>query len=262
VALGRPLISRIVTVTGAGVKTPCNLQVVNGSPIKELIDFAGGYTQNVDKLILGGPMMGFTLQTEQVPTTKGANCILVTTQAEVAAYSPAIACIRCGKCAEVCPANLLPQQLYWFSRAKDLDKVQDYALFDCIECGCCSHVCPSHIPLVQYYRFAKTEVWAKEEEKRKSDIARRRHEFKEARLARLEAEKQARLRKKKEVLESKDQAGADPKKAAIEAAMKRAAEKKRQMQEAGTLPANTENLNPSQQQQLEAADKRRQDSSS
>ena len=263
VKLGRPLISRVVTVTGAGISQPQNMLVANGTPIHVLIEFAGGLKGQVDKLILGGPMMGFTLQNDQIPATKGTNCILVTTADELPENSPALACIRCGKCAEVCPANLLPQQMYWYARAKDLDKVQDYDLFDCIECGCCAHVCPSHIPLVQYYRFAKTEVWAKEEEKRKSDIARRRHEFREARLARLEAERKARLRKKKEALEKKsDSKSADPKKAAIEAAMKRAADKKRKMQDEGKTPANTENLTPAQQKQIEAADKRREESSS
>ena len=262
----KPLISRIVTVTGQGVKQPQNVEVINGTPIESLIKFAGGYAGNADKLILGGPMMGFTLESDQIPVTKGTNCILVTTTEEVPQNSPALPCIRCGKCADACPANLLPQQMYWYSRAKDLDKVQDYNLFDCIECGCCAHVCPSHIPLVQYYRFAKTEVWAKEEEKRKSDIARQRHEFKEARLARIEAEKKARLRKKKEALEKKAPGdkgkGSDPKKAAIEAAMKRAAAKKKQLQEEGKLPANTDNLTSAQQKQIEAADKRRQEKSS
>jgi electron transport complex protein RnfC len=142
------------------------------------------------------------------------------------------ACIRCGKCAEVCPARLLPQQLYWYARAKDFDKVQDYHIHDCIECGCCSHVCPSHIPLVQFYRFAKTELWKKEQEKRKADHARTRHEARVARLERLAAERKAKLRQKKEALEKpargkgKAEGGDDAKKAAIEAAMKRVAAKK------------------------------------
>jgi electron transport complex protein RnfC len=137
------------------------------------------------------------------------------------------ACIRCGECVKVCPALLLPQQLYWYAKSHNFDQAQDHHLFDCIECGCCAHVCPSKIPLVQYYRFAKTEIWASEREKQQSDLARRRHEFRDARLARLEAERKARLRKKKEVLENKPKAkGDDPKKAAIEAAMKRVAAKK------------------------------------
>ena len=258
---GLPLLSRIVTVTGSGIHVPQNLSGAIGTPVSELIKYAGGYKENAGKMIFGGPMMGFTLTTDEIPVTKGANCILITSKEECD-KSPALACIRCGKCADVCPANLLPQQLYWYARAKDLDKVQDFSLFDCIECGCCAHVCPSHIPLVQYYRFAKTEVWAKEEEKRKSDIARQRHEHRDARLARIEAEKQERLRKKKEALEKKNQQSEDPKKAAIAAAMKRAAEKKQKLQEEGKSPGNTDNLTPAQAKQIEAANKRRDNQSS
>jgi electron transport complex protein RnfC len=133
-------------------------------------------------------------------------------------------------------------------------------LFDCIECGCCSYVCPSHIPLVQYYRFAKTEIWQQEKDKRKSDIARQRHEFREARLAREKAEREEKLRQKKEMLAKKkakqgDKADeVDPKKAAIEAALKRVQAKK---QAAGVQPKNTENLTEAQQQQIREADERR-----
>ncbi len=262
VELGKPLISRLVTVTGEGVAEPKNMLVANGTPINFLVEQAGGYRKNVKELILGGPMMGFTLHDDNLPASKGTNCILVTTKQDAPENSPAMACIRCGKCASVCPASLLPQQLYWFARAKDFDNVQEYNLFDCIECGCCAHVCPSHIPLVQYYRFAKTEVWAREEEKRKADIARRRHEFREARLARIKAEKDAKLRKKKEALNAKSGVAKDPQKAAIEAAMKRVAEKKKKLQDAGVKPANTENLTQAQQKQIEAADKRREDNPS
>ena len=257
VELGHPLISRLVTVTGEGVAEPKNMRVANGTPINYLVEQAGGYQKTIKELILGGPMMGFTLNDDNLPASKGTNCILVTTYENAPPNSEAIACIRCGKCASVCPANLLPQQLYWFARAKDFDNVQEYNLFDCIECGCCAHVCPSHIPLVQYYRFAKTEVWDREEEKRKSDIARRRHEFREARLARIKAEKQAKLRKKKDALTAKGSAAKDPQKAAIEAAMKRVADKKKQLMDAGVKPANTEGLTEAQKKQIEAVDKRR-----
>jgi electron transport complex protein RnfC len=259
---GQPLISRMVTLTGPGIANPQNMMAANGTLISSLVELAGGYNDNAKELVLGGPMMGFALNSDKVPVIKGANCILVTQQDDSHPQSPAVACIRCGKCADVCPANLLPQQLYWYSRAKDLDKIQDFNLFDCIECGCCAHVCPSHIPLVQYYRFAKTEVWAREEEKRKSDIARQRHDFREARLERIKAEKQANLRKKKEALEKKKVTDADPKKAAIEAAMKRAAEKKKKLQEEGNIPSNTDNLTDAQQRQIDEANKRRENSQS
>jgi electron transport complex protein RnfC len=231
---GRPLISRLVTVTGAGIAAPQNFEVPIGTPVAALIAAAGGYTAAAQRLILGGPMMGFALRDDAVPVTKAANCLLVASAAEAPAPDAAGPCIRCGECARVCPMQLLPQQLYWHARAKDLDKAQDYHLFDCIECGCCSYVCPAHIPLVQYYRYAKTETWTQEREKRKSDLARQRHEARVARLARLEAERKAKLRKKKEALEEQPAgaAASDPKKAAIEAAMRRVAAKKAAQAEA------------------------------
>lgn len=226
VLAGRPLLQRIVTVTGEGVNKPCNLEVLFGTPVNYVVQHAGGYSDRIHRLILGGPMMGFTLQDDSVPVIKSTNCLLAASAAEAPDTGPASACIRCGKCAEVCPANLLPQQLYWHARAKDLENAQEYNLFDCIECGCCSYVCPSHIPLVQYYRYAKTESWAQEREKQQSEAARKRHEARVERLERLKRERQANLRKKKEALDSKAEKSDDAKKAAIEAAMKRAAAKK------------------------------------
>ena len=226
VLAGRPLLQRIVTVTGKGVNRPRNLEVPFGTPIAHVIQQAGGYSKQINRLILGGPMMGFMLHDDQVPVIKGANCLLAASADEAPEPGPAMPCIRCGKCADVCPASLLPQQLYWYSRAKDLDKTHEYNLFDCIECGCCAYVCPSHIPLVQYYRYAKTASWAAEQEKQQSDNARRRHEARVARLERIKQERQANLRKKKAALEKKPAADKDAKQAAIEAAMKRVAAKK------------------------------------
>ncbi len=224
---GRPLIERLVTVTGQGVARPGNFRVPLGTPASFVIEQAGGYRGQVRELILGGPMMGFALLNDQVPITKAANCLLAASPDEAPAPEPARPCIRCGACADVCPAVLLPQQIYWYARARDFDRAQDYHLFDCIECGCCAYVCPSKIPLVHYYRFAKTEIWAQERDREKADLARRRHEARVARLERLERERKARLRQKKEALEKRPDSGAaDPKKAAIEAAMQRVAAKK------------------------------------
>jgi len=247
---GQPLISRIVTLTGRGLTNPGNYRALIGTEVGELIANAGGYREHVSRLLMGGPMMGFALHSDNVPLTKGSNCFIATTEEEMPAPSAAQPCIRCGECVKVCPAQLLPQQLYWYARARDFDKTQDYHLFDCIECGCCAHVCPASIPLVHFYRFAKTEVWAAERERQQSDLARRRHEFREARLARLEAERKSRLRKKKEALEKKPAKaagnGVDPKKAAIEAAMKRVAEKKK------AAAAKADNAAPEEQTKEDA----------
>jgi H+/Na+-translocating ferredoxin:NAD+ oxidoreductase subunit C len=233
IVLGEPLISRIVTVTGAGIMQPQNMQVLIGTSLSELIEQSGSYHAEACKLIMGGPMMGFTLQSDHLPVIKGCNCILVENTIDTPlAQMP---CIRCGACATVCPAQLLPQQLFWMASSKNFDLVQDYHLFDCIECGCCAQVCPSQIPLVQYYRFAKTEIWSQERDRIKSDHARTRHDFRQLRLDTEKKERAEKLRKKKELLEKKKKAEAvakeegaeiDPKKAAIEAAMKRVQKKK------------------------------------
>ena len=222
VLAGRPLLSRRVTVTGEGIDRRGNIEVPYGVLISELIAHLGGYNEQVYKLILGGPMMGFALEDDEVPVTKAANCLLAATADEAPDPDHAQPCIRCGKCAEVCPVRLLPQQLYWYARHRDLDRCQDYHLFDCIECGCCAWVCPSHIPLVQYYRFAKHETWAREQARQAAEEARRRHEARQARLARLEAERKARLARKKKALEKNDgDARRDEIKAAVERARRR-----------------------------------------
>ena len=220
-----PLVSRVVTVTGAGVAEPRNLEVLLGTPIADLVEQCGGYTPAAHRLLMGGPMMGFALPSDELPVVKTSNCILVASREEMPPPEPPMACIRCSECVQVCPANLLPQQLYWYAHAKDFDKIQDYHLFDCIECGCCAFVCPSHIPLVQYYRFAKTEIWTQERERRHADLARQRHEFRLERLEREKREREARLReKRKAVKETARDQGA--KKAAVEAALERAKAKK------------------------------------
>ena len=249
---GQPLLSRIVTVTGDGVRAPCNLEVLIGTPLSEVVAAAGGYNKQVARLLIGGPMMGFALHSDDAPVIKTTNCLLAVTAECMPAPPPAQACIRCGKCTDACPADLLPQQLYWFARSGNHDAAQDYGLFDCIECGCCAYVCPSHIPLVQYYRHAKTMIWTQEKQKKSADIARQRHEARLARLERIKQERQARLAKRKREVTGK---GEDPRKAAIQAALERVKRKKAQ---ADYTPANVDNLTDEQRKQIEAVDRRRQ----
>ena len=195
VSCGEPVISRIVTVTGQ-VNQPGNFETLIGTPFAALIAQCGGYREGVERLILGGPMMGFSLHSDEAPVTKAANCLLAAGPAELPLEQPVLPCIRCGACMDICPADLLPQQLYWYARAKEFDQARNYHLFSCIECGCCSTVCPSHIPLVQYYRYAKNEIWAQEKEKQRAEQARQRHQARMERLEREKQEREAKLRQK------------------------------------------------------------------
>ena len=253
VVKAQPLLSRIVTVTGDGVQQACNMEVLIGTPVSHLIAAAGGYTDHIERLLIGGPMMGYAVSTDAVPVIKTTNCILAVTARSMPAPPPAVPCIRCGRCTEVCPANLLPQELYWFARSGNHDAAQEYGLFDCIECGCCAYVCPSHIPLVQYYRHAKTAIWEQEKQKQKADIARQRHEARLARLERIKHEREERLASRKQAVTGKS-AGDAARQAAIQAALERVRQKK---EEAATAPRNTDNLTPEQQRQIEIVEQRR-----
>ena len=257
----QPLISRIVTLSGDGIRQPGNWEVRLGTPISHLIELAGGYLNKecAQHLVMGGPMMGFSLSGDQVPIIKASNNILVMQQPTIPQTPGDHAeCIRCSKCADVCPAQLLPQQLYWHARARAYDKTAEFNLFDCIECGCCSAVCPSEIPLVQYYRAAKSEIRATQQAQFKSDRARVRFEFREKRLLLNKQREEDRRRLKREALKKRipqTQNGdtvIDP----VQAALARVKAKKQTQQDA-SQPKNTTNLSTAQQQQIEAADARR-----
>jgi len=257
----QPLISRIVTLSGDGIRQPGNWEVPLGTPISHLIELAGGYLDKeyAQHLVMGGPMMGFSLPGDQVPIVKASNNILVMQQQTIPqAPGDHAECIRCSRCADVCPARLLPQQLYWYARARAYDKTEEYNLFDCIECGCCSAVCPSEIPLVQYYRAARSEIRAAQQAQFKSDRARIRFEFREKRLLLKKQQEEERRRLKREALKKKipqtqnGDATIDP----VQAALARVKAKKQAQQDA-SLPKNTTNLSDAQLKQIEEADARR-----
>jgi electron transport complex protein RnfC len=193
IAHGEPVVSRLVTVTG-NVHAPRNYEVLIGTPMGELLKLAQPHP-DTDGIIMGGPMMGFLVPSDQVAVVKATNCLIAHDERLFPPKAPEMPCIRCGACAQACPHELQPFEMYWFSRAKNFGKTQEYNIFDCIECGCCSFVCPSRIPLVQYFRFAKSEIWAREREKNAADQAKARFEFKQLREEREKAEKAEKLAK-------------------------------------------------------------------
>ncbi len=234
---GRPLISRVTTVTGDSVRQPQNFEVLLGTPMRFLLDKAGYQPEQCTRLIMGGPMMGFTVPDPDVPVVKTTNCLLAPTERELPAPPPAQACIRCGMCAEACPVSLLPQQMYWFAQGKEFEKLEQHNLFDCIECGACSYVCPSNIPLVQYYRASKAEILQMRRDHEKAEHSRERFEARQERLAREEAEKEAKRAARKKAAEEKAKAAASGGGAAeedpIQAAIERAKAKKAAQQAEG-----------------------------
>lgn len=224
---GKALIERIVTVTGNGIQHPRNLLALFGTPIEHLVEQCGGYTGDVARLILGGPMMGYALPSDGLPMIKAANCILALTHSDIGTPQPEMPCIRCAECARVCPAQLLPQQLHFHIRNNQWAEVEEHQLKSCIECGCCDFVCPSHIPLTNWFRYGKSELRTQTVEKQKADLARQRHEARDERLLRIKQEKAQRLAQKKQAL--KDQA---EKKQKIAAAIERAKNKRDHKQNA------------------------------
>jgi electron transport complex protein RnfC len=264
---GEPLISRLVTVTGH-VQRPQNFEVLIGTPMRTLITLAGA-RNGTTGVLMGGPMMGVPMPSLDVPVVKATNCVLVKSAELFPPLPRAMPCIRCTRCADACPAELQPQELFRFAKAGDFGRAQEYHLFDCIECGCCSYVCPSHIPLVDYYRYAKSEIWAREKEKRASDLARERHEFRQFRIEREKKEKAEKLAAKAQAArahaaqeqtprtepgagEGAAPSEADARKALIAAAIARAQAKK-----AEVAPKNTDNVSPATQREIEEIEARR-----
>ncbi|KAB8313543.1 electron transport complex subunit RsxC [Erwinia endophytica] len=224
---GEPLTERVVTLTGESVRRPGNVWGRLGTPVSHLLHQAD-FTPVADQIVvMGGPLMGFTLPTLDVPVVKITNCILAPSLNETGAQQPEKSCIRCSACADACPAGLLPQQLYWYSRGGDHDKAREHHIADCIECGACAYVCPSNIPLVQYYRQEKAEIRAIDLDAERTAQAKARFE---ARQVRLEREKLAREARHQQAKHSVSQSNP----AAISAALERVKAKK-QAEDAGAI---------------------------
>ena len=216
---GEPLTERVVTLTGESIAQPGNVWARLGTPVRHLLEF-GGFCPTGDQLvIMGGPLMGFTLPWLDVPVVKITNCLLAPSSSEMGEQQEEQHCIRCSACADACPADLLPQQLYWFSKGQQHDKATAHNLSDCIECGACAWVCPSNIPLVQYFRQEKAEIRAVQLEEQRAAEAKARFE---ARQQRLEREKAARLERHKKAAVQPDAQDQD----AIQAALARVRDKK------------------------------------
>ncbi|EHG6165452.1 electron transport complex subunit RsxC [Escherichia fergusonii] len=234
---GEPITERVVTLTGEAVSRPGNVWARLGTPVKHLLTDAGFCPSADQMVIMGGPLMGFTLPWLDVPVVKITNCLLAPSASELGEPQEEQGCIRCSSCADACPADLLPQQLYWFSKGQLHDKATAHNIADCIECGACAWVCPSNIPLVQYFRQEKAEIAAIRQEERRAAEAKARFE---ARQARLEREKAARLERHKKAAVQP----AEKDKDAIAAALARVKEKQTQATQpiiikAGERPDNS-----------------------
>jgi len=155
---GKPLIERVVTVTGEGIKEPKNLMVKIGTLVSDLIEECGGFKSEAAKVVSGGPMMGFALYSLDVPVTKGTSGILVLPEEGVVHAEDFGPCIRCGRCIDICPMGLMPSMLSVLSEKGFYEETKEYNLFDCFECGSCTYVCPSKRPIVQLVRLAKSLV--------------------------------------------------------------------------------------------------------
>lgn len=192
---GKPLVERIITVAGDCVHKPQNFIAAIGTPFNDILCHADTDFTKINQLIIGGPMMGFAMPDDGIGIDKTSNCLLALSSEDTKQHGVTMPCIRCGECVNVCPAELLPQQLHWYIKGGNLEKAREHHLFDCIECGACAWVCPSQIKLVDYYRYAKSELKYLDFKRQKSDQAQIRFERREARLLALKQQRAAKRKR-------------------------------------------------------------------
>ena len=202
IRFGKPLVSRVVTVSGGAIRWPANLLVPIGTPVEALIEDCGGLREEPAKLISGGPMMGQPLPSTKVPIVKGSSGILALTHKEVSG-KPVMPCIRCGSCVTACPCGLLPLEMAARARIGDLQGAADFGLTDCVACGSCSYVCPAHIPLVQYFNYAKGALTEQQRAKHKQDETKRLAAARNERMERIAAAKREAMAKRKAEMAAK-----------------------------------------------------------
>lgn len=159
VHFGRPVMKKVMTITGNAIKEPQNLRVRTGTNFRELIEEAGGFTSEPEKIIAGGPMMGIPLISLDVPVVKTSSAILCMTKDEVAACEET-ACINCGRCVSVCPGRIIPAKLADYAKRHDKESFEKANGMECCECGCCSYICPAKRPLTQYIKSMRKMVLA------------------------------------------------------------------------------------------------------
>ncbi len=197
VVLGKPLVKRIVTITGEAIEHIGNYLIPFGTSIYDILKICNYRVPKNPRIIVGGPMMGFTLPNAHVPITKTTNCIIAPSDEELKRIKPQVDCIRCGRCAKVCPSRLIPYELYTSCLANNDKQCLKNGIKSCIECGCCSYVCPSAIRLVEAFRTQKTIMKAQKKKEEKLKIAKERYQ---AKLVKIKLEEELRAKRKAEAL--------------------------------------------------------------